>query len=139
MLKMTSEVKAQQKQIADIQPIEEDTWKFFNADAFNNFENTFIVAIDQLIVETSEADEDAGYLAGKRNHPVYRAYNYFKRVVEGDLTVKPRVPITVRGNGDKTFTVIDGRATTSAARILEWKVLPVQIIEVAKKSDTERL
>jgi hypothetical protein len=73
---------------------------------------------------------------GEQHHPVYKAYNYFRRSVEGDPSVKPRAPITVRDNGDGTFTVIGGLATMSAAKILGWKVLPVQIMETAKTSDT---
>ncbi len=126
-----------QKQIADIQPLQEDTWKFFDAEAFKNLENTQIVTIGQLIIEKSET-QDATFLNGERNHPVYRAYEYFKRAVEGDTSIKPRAPITVRDNGDGTFTVIDGRATTSAAKILGWKVLPVQITEITKTSETKK-
>jgi hypothetical protein len=47
-----------------------------------------------------------------QNHPVHKAYNYFRRATEGDPSVKPRAPITVRDNGDGTFTIIDGLATT---------------------------
>jgi hypothetical protein len=68
-----------------------------------------------------------------QNHPVYKAYDYFRRATEGDSTVKPRAPITVRDEGDRTFTILDGLATTSAAKILGWKFLPVQIIETANR------
>ena len=116
------------KQIADIQPLKEDIWKFFDAQAFKRLENTRLVETGQLILENIETP-GAAFPAGERDHPVYRAYGYFRRAVEGDADVKPRAPITVRDNGDGTFTVIDGQATTSAAKILGWKVLPVQITE----------
>ncbi len=113
-----------------IERIKEDTWKFFDADAFKSLANTRVVSISQLILENIE-ERPAGLFTIGQNHPVYKAYNYFRRATEGDPTVKPRAPITVRDNGDKTFTIIDGLATTSAAKILGWKFLPVQIIETA--------
>ncbi|MDQ3041546.1 MAG: hypothetical protein M3R11_04095 [Acidobacteriota bacterium] len=69
-----------------------------------------------------------GLFAGWQNHPVYKAYNFFRRATEGDPSVKPRAPITVRDNGDGTFTILDGLATTSAAKILGWKFLPIHIM-----------
>ncbi len=135
---MATGEKVKQKQIADIQPLAEDTWKFFDIEAFKNSENTRLVKISQLITENLKA-QDAAFLAGERDHPVYRAYDYFKRAVDGDISVKPRAPITVRGNGDGTYTVIDGLATTAAAKILGWKVLPVQVTEIAKNTETKNI
>jgi hypothetical protein len=109
-----------------IKPIKEDIWKFFDADAFKTLENTRIVGVSQLISENTEA-QSMGLFAGGENHAVFKAYNYFRRAVEGDPSVKPRAPITVKDNGDGTFTILDGLATTSAAKILGWKLLPVQI------------
>jgi hypothetical protein len=107
-------------------------WKFFDADAFKSLANTRVVSISQLISENIE-EHPTGLFTSRQNHPVHKAYNYFRRATEGDPSVKPRAPITVRDNDDGTFTIIDGLATTSAAKILGWKFVPVQIIETANR------
>jgi len=95
------------------------SWKFFDAEAFKSLDNTRVVSISQLISENIEEHSSDLFTIGQ-NHPVYKAYNYFRRATEGDPTVKPRAPITVRDNVDETFSIIDELATTSAAKILGW-------------------
>lgn len=114
-----------------IKPIKEDIWKFFDTDAFKSLNNTKVVSISQLISEDIEISS-IDLFTGGINHSVYKAYNFFRRATEGDKTVKPREPITVRDNGGGTFTIIDGLATTSVAKMLGWKFLPVEITEIAK-------
>ncbi len=71
------------------EPIKEDTWKFFDAEAFKSLANTRVVSISQLILENIE-EHRTGLFTSRQNHPVYKAYNYFRRATEGDPLVKPR-------------------------------------------------
>ena len=116
-----------------IEPFIEDIWTFFDEEIFRNLENSRLVAVEKLIFREGDIT-NAKHPADIAAHPVYRAYQRFREAASG--TIKPRAPIKVRDNNDETFTVLDGKATTSAAKILKWKILPVHITETANNTET---
>lgn len=114
-----------------IEPIKEDIWTFFDKQPFDGSGNSKIVPLSKL-VQTKIHVRDPEVAAGKKPHPVQKAYSYFLRTVAKDPLVSPREPITVTSNDDGTYAIIDGYATVQAAIFVGWKFVPVNIIEASR-------
>lgn len=114
-----------------IKLIEEDMWTFFDKRQFDACKDSKIVPLSKL-VHTKIHVPDPEVAAGKKPHPVHKAYSYFLRAAAKDPLVSPRQPITVTANFDGTYTIVDGYATVQAAIFVGWKFVPVNVTDAAR-------
>lgn len=115
-----------------IKLIEEDMWTFFDDRQFSACENSKIVPLAKL-VHTKIHVPDPEVTAGRKPHPVQKAYSYFLRAAVKDPLVSPRKPITVTDCADGKYAIVDGYATVQAAIFVGWKFVPVNVTEPRDK------
>lgn len=107
----TPEVKDVEKNVQST--VKEDHAKFFKS-------QDKLVPLDKLIEPTGMKPTDA---------EPSRAMGYMRDMADGKPSSKgPRDPISVKENGDGTYTIVDGKATYTAAKEFGWKTLPVQVL-----------
>lgn len=97
------------------------------AKAFNVTPETTWVRTDRLITHKNQND-DPKYKAGMKVHPCTTAAKFMGKVIDGKHP-KKRDPIKVMNNGDGTYDVLDGNATTQAAMMADWQKLPVEVVQ----------
>jgi len=113
-----------------IQPIEEDTWKYFDKKKFDS-SGAKLFPLDKLI-STKNESLDAKFIAGLKGHPVKNAAGAFQKGAKNDAAFRPRKPLYIADNGDGTYRVLDGNATTQAAKFVGWTQVPAIIADAAK-------
>ncbi len=115
-------------------PIPEDTWRYFDQFPEGSDPRKYkLVHVDRLI-QTKPSRSEPG------NPPsVIKAYAHMDALARGEKDAKKRAPLGVRDNGDGTYSVIDGNATTAVAKMQGWKQMPVHIIQDQKTNATSDL
>lgn len=103
----------------------EDVWKMFDKKLFDAApESARLIPTDSLITH-EDFTQDKKFKAGDA-HPVIRAFEHMQDTAEGKKG--PRAPIHVYDNGDGTYTVLDGNATTDLARRVGWQKVPALVV-----------
>jgi RNA polymerase sigma factor (sigma-70 family) len=80
---------------------------------------SFVVKLDKLISPVNELN-DEGFVAGKKADPRQTAINRMVSNLNGE-TFTPREPIDLADNGDGTYTIIDGNATSQGLMLAGWQ------------------
>ena len=92
--------------------------------AFKDHPDAVIVPVDSLMALKNQND-DPKYQNGLKEHPVTIAAKFMAKAITGGA--ERRDPISVRDNGDGTYEVLDGNATSQAAMMANWDEMPVLI------------
>lgn len=92
--------------------------------AFKPHEDAVEVPVDSLVTHKNQ-NEDPKYQKGLKRHPVSTAAAFMAKAIAGE--VEKRDPISVQDNGDGTFTVLDGNATSQAAMMVGADTIPVLV------------
>lgn len=95
------------------------------ANAFVSNPDAHWVDLSTLISPKNEL-ADRAYLAGLKDDPRSNAMLGMLDAIKVPGAYK-RDPLDVRDNGDGTYTVLDGNATSQAAMLAGWKKIPVII------------
>lgn len=109
---------------ADVSPIEGLGAKA--SLAFKDNPEAQIVPVASLRTNKNQND-DPKYVAGLKAHPVTTAAKFMAKAIAGQA--ERRDPISVRDNGDGTYEVLDGNATSQAAMMAGWEFMPVMVSE----------
>lgn len=92
--------------------------------AFKDHPEAVVVPVDSLVTHKNQND-DIKYQKGLKAHPVTTAAKFMAKAIAGEA--ERRDPISVRDNGNGTYEVLDGNATSQAAMMAGWDDMPVLI------------
>lgn len=92
--------------------------------AFKDHPDAVMVPVTSLVTNKNQND-DPKYQKGLKAHPVTTAAKFMAKAIAGEA--ERRDPISVRDNGDGTYEVLDGNATSQAAMMAMWDEIPVLI------------
>ena len=99
-------------------PVAENRDRFFQPFPEHHNGTYKVVPIENLIPTKTNPDKS-----------VENALTHIRGLDSGNDGEHPRKPLDVLDNGDGRYSIVDGNATHAAAQILEWRELPVRVME----------